>query len=112
VAVQAAWVSERDPIIQRYWDSAFLTRWDRILPHVPKHRPRQAEIELYITEACMNHIGGVHAATDGAGYRRSWAQVAEAKAREAVEALALVEEPIRKRFCARSSTTNILSSVA
>ena len=54
--MQAAWVSERDPIIQRYWDSAFLTRWDRILPHVPKHRPRQAEIELYITEACMNHI--------------------------------------------------------
>ena len=54
----------------------------------------------------MNHIGGVHSATDGAGYRRSWAQVAEATAREAIEALALVEEPIRKRFCARSSTTN------
>jgi hypothetical protein len=40
------------------------------------------------------------------------AQLAEAKAREAIEALALVEEAIRKRLCTSSSTNSKLSAVA
>ncbi len=54
----------------------------------------------------------ITAAEDRATAAELRAQLAEVKARDAFEALALVEEAIRKRFCAGSSTEKALNAVA
>jgi hypothetical protein len=54
----------------------------------------------------------IAAAEDRATAAEMRAQLAEVKARDAFEALALVEEAIRKRFCTSSAIEKTLNAVA
>jgi hypothetical protein len=81
--------------------------------HARRHIITEAEYKLEDASRALRQAEmRITAAEDRATAAELRAQLAEVKAHDAFEALALVEEAIRKRFCARSSTERTLNAVA